>query len=71
MVEHGLGRDRVDDQKLSAALRSGDDADVAPRDVELVGHESDQGVVGGSFDGRCRDPRPQLTIDDAIHLVSR
>jgi hypothetical protein len=67
----GLGCDAVDDHQLLTARRPGHDPDIATGNPEFVGQETDQGLVGGTFDRRRGDPDPEHAPDDAIDSVGR
>jgi len=65
----GLGLDPVHDDQLLASSGAGDQADRPQRHVELVGEQTQQGVVGRPADRRCRHPRPEHPFLDAIDTI--
>ena len=47
----------------------GDEADIAPRDAELIGQQAEQRLVRGALDRRCGDPDPEHSVDHALDMV--
>ena len=68
-LEDPLRVDVIDHDELRAAGRAGDEADVATGDVELLGEQPEQRLVGRSLHGRCRHARAQDPIGNPIDAV--
>lgn len=59
----------VDDHELLAAGLARNEMDVPPRDIEFLGQQPEEGLVGGTADGWCGDPRPEDPVDHAVDMV--
>jgi hypothetical protein len=68
-LEDPLGVDVVDHDELRPAGGTRDEADVATRDVELVGEQPEQCLVRRTLHGRRRHPRAQDPIGNPIDVV--
>jgi len=69
VLEDTLRLDPVDHDQLRPARGAGDEANIPLWHAELVGDESQQGLVCGTLDCRCGDTRAKHAVRDAIDAI--
>ena len=68
-LEDAVRVDVVDHHELGPARRARHEAHVSPRDLELVGEQAEERLVGRSLDRRGRHPSAQDPVGDTVDVV--
>ena len=68
-LEDAVGVDVVDHHELGPARRARHEAHVPPRDLELVGEQAEERLVGRSLDRRGRHPSAQHPVGNTVDVV--